>query len=71
MKTEMINTFNSSMIGGNLVQIDNKNRYHVTDKNGHKKILTNDVFISGNFNTGFIAEHMTPKKEETEEEVKV
>lgn len=44
MKTEMINTFNSSMIGGNLVQIDNKNRYHVTDKNGHKKILTKDQF---------------------------
>ena len=38
----------------------------------HKKILTNDVFISGNFNTGFIAEHMTPKKEEEiEEETKV
>lgn len=32
----------------------------------HKKILTNDVFISGNFNTGFIPEHMTPKKEEEE-----
>ena len=30
----------------------------------HKKILTNDVFISGKFNTGFIPEHMTPKKEE-------
>ena len=34
----------------------------------HKKILTNEVFISGNFNTGFIPEHMTPKKEEQEEE---
>ena len=30
----------------------------------HKKILTNDVFISGNFNTGFIQEHMMPKKDE-------
>ena len=34
MKTEMVNAFNSSVVGGNLVQIDNKNRYHVTDKNG-------------------------------------
>ena len=33
----------------------------------HKKILNNEVFISGNFNTGFIPEHMTPKKEEAEE----
>ena len=32
----------------------------------HKKILTNEVFISGKFNTGFIPEHMTPKKEEEE-----
>jgi biotin carboxylase len=32
----------------------------------HKKILTNEVFISGNFNTGFIAEHM--QKKETEEQ---
>lgn len=39
----------------------------------HKKILTNDVFISGKFNTGFIPEHMTPKKEpeEIEETAKV
>ena len=34
----------------------------------HKKILTNEVFISGKFNTGFIPEHMTPKKETQEEE---
>lgn len=34
----------------------------------HKKILTNDVFISGKFNTGFIPEHMTPKKEAEESE---
>ena len=32
----------------------------------HKKILTNDVYISGKFNTSFLAEHMTPKKEEKE-----
>lgn len=32
----------------------------------HKKILTNEVFISGKFNTGFIPEHMTPKKAEEE-----
>ena len=44
MKTEMVNTFNSSVIGGNLVQLDNKNRYHVTDKNGKTKILTRDQF---------------------------
>lgn len=30
----------------------------------HKKILTNDVFISGKFNTGFIPEHMTSKEDE-------
>ncbi len=36
----------------------------------HKKVLTNDVFISGNFNTGFIEEHMKPKTK-TEEEEKV
>ena len=35
----------------------------------HKKILTNEVFISGNFNTGFIPEHMTPKKEEEPSQV--
>ena len=44
MKTEMVNAFNSSVIGGNLVQIDNKNHYHVTDKNGKTKILTRDQF---------------------------
>lgn len=44
MKAEMVNSFNSSIIGGNLVQIDNKNRYHVTDKNGRKKVLTQDEF---------------------------
>ena len=44
MKTEMVNTLNSSVIGGNLVQLDNKNRYHVTDKNGKTKILTRDQF---------------------------
>ena len=44
MKAEMVNMLNSSMIGGNLVQIDNKNRYHVTDKKGHKKVLTQDEF---------------------------
>ena len=33
----------------------------------HKRILTNDVFISGNFNTGFIQEHMTPKAETDKE----
>ncbi len=32
----------------------------------HKKLLTNDVFISGNFNTGFITEHMTVKAVEKE-----
>lgn len=41
---EMISVLNSSMIGGNLVQIDSKNRYHVTDKNGSKKVLTRDQF---------------------------
>jgi len=30
----------------------------------HKKILTNDVYISGKFNTNFLAEHMMPPKEE-------
>ncbi len=44
MKAQMVNTLNSSIIGGNLVQVDNKNRYHVTDKNGHKKVLTQDEF---------------------------
>lgn len=44
MKTEMVSLTNSSVIGGNLVQIDNKHRYHVTDKNGKKKILTKDQF---------------------------
>lgn len=44
MKTEMVSAVNSSIIGGNLVQIDNKNRYHVTDKNGRKKVLTQDEF---------------------------
>ncbi len=44
MKTEMVNAFNSSVVGGNLVQIDNKNRYHVTDKNGKTKVLTRDQF---------------------------
>lgn len=44
MKTEMVSITNSSVIGGNLVQLDNKNRYHVTDKNGRKKILTKDQF---------------------------
>jgi acetyl-CoA carboxylase biotin carboxylase subunit len=29
----------------------------------HKKVLTNDVFISGDFNTGFIEEHMKPQIE--------
>ena len=33
----------------------------------HKKILSNEVFISGNFNTGFIAEHMVNKNEEKNE----
>lgn len=32
----------------------------------HQKILGNEVFISGNFNTGFIEEHMSAKKEEKE-----
>ena len=41
---EMISVLNSSMIGGNLVQIDSKIRYHVTDKNGSKKVLTRDQF---------------------------
>ena len=44
MKTEVVSAVNSSIIGGNLVQIDNKNRYHVTDKNGRKKVLTQDEF---------------------------
>lgn len=44
MKTEMVNALNSSIVGGNLVQVDNKNRYHVTDKNGKKKVLTADQF---------------------------
>lgn len=44
MKTEVVSAVNSSLIGGNLVQIDNKNRYHVTDKNGRKKVLTQDEF---------------------------
>lgn len=44
MKTEMISLTNSTIIGGNLVQIDNKHRYHVTDKNGKQKILTKDQF---------------------------
>lgn len=44
MKTEMVSAVNSSIIGGNLVQVDNKNRYHVTDKNGRKKVLTQDEF---------------------------
>lgn len=44
MKTEMVSVLNSSIIGGNLVQMDNKNRYHVTDKNGSKKVLTQDQF---------------------------
>ena len=44
MKAEMVSAVNSSIIGGNLVQIDNKNRYHVTDKKGHKKVLTQDEF---------------------------
>ena len=44
MKTEMVNALNSSIIGGNLVQIDNKNRYHVTDKNGKRKVLSQDQF---------------------------
>lgn len=44
MKTEMVSMINSSVIGGNLVQLDNKNRYHVTDKNGHKTVLTRDQF---------------------------
>mgnify|MGYP003330535143 FL=1 len=30
----------------------------------HKKILNNEVFISGNFDTGFIPEHMSNKKED-------
>ena len=44
MKTEMVNALNSSIIGGNLVQMDNKNRYHVTDKNGKRKVLSQDQF---------------------------
>ena len=44
MKTEMVNVTNSAIIGGNLVQLDNKNRYHITDKNGKKKILSQDQF---------------------------
>lgn len=44
MKTEMVNVLNSSVIGGNLVQLDNKNRYHVTDKRGKRKVLTSDEF---------------------------
>ena len=34
----------------------------------HKKILNNEVYISGKFNTGFLAEHMTQKKETSAEE---
>ena len=30
----------------------------------HKKVLTNDVFISGDFNTGFIEEHMQSTEKE-------
>ena len=37
----------------------------------HKKVLTNDVFISGEFNTGFIAEHMNAEKEEEKETAKI
>lgn len=44
MKTEMVNMLNASLIGGNLVQMDNKNRYHVTDKNGKRKVLSQDQF---------------------------
>lgn len=44
MKTEMVNSMNSAVIGGNLVQLDNKNRYHITDKNGRKKVLTQDQY---------------------------
>lgn len=44
MKTEMVNILNSSVIGGNLVQLDNKNRYHVTDRSGKRKVLTSDQF---------------------------
>lgn len=40
----MVNVLNSSVIGGNLVQLDNKNRYHVTDRSGKRKVLTRDQF---------------------------
>ncbi len=37
----------------------------------HKKVLTNDVFISGNFNTGFIEEHMKPQETQEKETAKI
>lgn len=43
MKTEMVNALNSSIIGGNLVQMDNKNRYHVTDKMEKKSPFSRPV----------------------------
>lgn len=33
----------------------------------HQEIIENDIFISGNFNTGFIAEYMASKEEPSED----
>lgn len=33
-----------TVIGGNLVQLDNKNRIHVTNQKGKSKVLTHDQF---------------------------
>ena len=40
----MVNRFNAAMIGGNVLQMDNKNHYHGTDKNGTTKVLSQDQF---------------------------
>lgn len=40
----IVNSLDSTIVGGNLVQLDSKNKFRVTDKKGKTKVLTHDQF---------------------------
>lgn len=42
----IVNSLDTSIVGGNLIQLDSKNRFRVTDKKGKTKVLTQDEFKS-------------------------
>ena len=42
--TKILQNTPPAMIGGNLVQLDEKNQIHVTNKKGKTKVLTHDQF---------------------------